>query len=483
MDVIIFIQMSIIINNNSHLLSTIDSNPVFTIIRKVCVEENFSAFVVGGFVRDLLIGRQNKDVDILVIGEGIKLAQITAKVLGIKKVNFFKNFGTANFRFKDYEYEFVGARKESYSRNSRKPIVENGTFSDDIKRRDFTINTLAISLNDENFGEILDEFNGIEHIEKRIILTPLDPEITFDDDPLRIMRAIRFASVLNFKLDESISIASKKLKNRLEIVSQERITDEFLKILNSDKPSIGLKLLQRTEVMQVIFPEIYNLSGVDQRNDYHHKDVFLHTCQVVDKISIETKDTWLRFAALVHDIAKPLTKNFVEGIGWTFHTHEEVGARMMKTIFARMKLPFNKLDYVEKLIRLHLRPAALVEEDVTDSAIRRLIVQAGEELDDLITLCRADITSKNPEKVSKILSNYDDLILKIRSVEENDKLRAFQSPVRGEEIMKICNIKPSKKVGEIKAAIEEAILDGVIPNEYSAAIEYLHRIKDNILQF
>ncbi len=377
--------------------------------------------------------------------------------------------------------EFVGARKESYQESSRKPVVTSGSFEEDISRRDFTINTLAISLNEGSEGELIDIYNGYDDIKNKLIKTPIDPMLTFNDDPLRILRAFRFASQLNFEVDDSIKDAAFKLRERLKIISQERITDEFLKILASPKPSIGLKLLFYSGVMEIIFSEIAKLSGVDQRKDYHHKDVFLHTCMVVDNISQATDNVWLRFTALVHDIAKPQTKRFVEGIGWTFHGHEELGARMMKTIFKRLKLPYSKLEYVQKLVRLHLRPIALAKENVTDSAIRRLIVSAGQDLEDLITLCRADITSKNPDKVSEYLDNYERVMKRVWEVEEKDQLRAFQSPVRGEIIMEICNLKPSKKVGEIKTAIEEAILDGKIGNNYEEAYQYLLQIKDQYL--
>ncbi len=445
---------------------------------KTAGEMNLKVYIVGGFVRDLILNRNRDEMDFLVIGDGPLYASKFAESLGINKISIFKNFGTAHFRVNDFDLEFVGARKESYNRSSRKPAVSIGTFKEDISRRDFTINTLAVSINESDFGELIDSYNGINDLKERIIKTPIDPLITFNDDPLRIMRAYRFASQLNFKVDDSINEAANKLRERLKIVSQERITDEFLKILSSPVPSIGIKLLFNSGVMEIIFPEIANLSGIEQRKDFHHKDVFLHTCLVVDNISRVTNNIWLRFAALVHDIAKPQTKKFVEGTGWTFHGHEEVGARNMKSIFKKLKLPLNKLDYVEKLVRLHLRPIALAKEEVTDSAIRRLIVAAGDDLEDLITLCRADITSKNPEKVSKYLDNYERVMKKVWEVEEKDKLRAFQSPVRGEEIMKVCNLKPSKKVGEIKSAIEEAILDGEIANNYEEAFGYLLKIKD-----
>jgi tRNA nucleotidyltransferase (CCA-adding enzyme) len=376
----------------------------------------------------------------------------------------------------------VGARKESYRRESRKPQVETGTFEDDISRRDFTINTLAVSLNPDEIGVVYDLFNGLSDIEKKLIKTPLDPFKTFDDDPLRILRAFRFASQLQFNVAPMLLAAAEQMRERLKIISQERITDELFKILSAPKPSIGLKLLFETKVLEIIFPEVAELAGVEQRKDFHHKDVFWHTLQVVDNIAEKSDNVWLRFAGLMHDIAKPRTKKFIEGIGWTFHGHEEIGARMMKRIFRKLKLPMNKLEYVEKLVRLHLRPIALVDEQVTDSAIRRLIVAAGEDLDDLITLCRADITSKNPEKVKRYLKNYDIVMQKVRDVKEKDKLRAFQSPVRGDEIMRICNIPPSRTVGKIKKAIEEAILEGEIPNTYEAAYEYLLKIKDKILE-
>ena len=444
-------------------------------------EKNYDIFIVGGFVRDLILQRERDEIDFLVVGDGEVYARSFAEKLGVEKIDVFRNFGTAHFKYGDFDLEFVGARKESYSRDSRKPEVIAGTFEEDILRRDFTINTLAVSLSKKDFGTLVDEFKGLEDIKKKIIRTPQEPLKTFDDDPLRILRAFRFASQLKFKVDDSVMEAAGEMKERLRIVSQERISDEFLKILGSQKPSVGLKLLYNSGVMEIVFPEAATLGGVEQRKDYHHKDVFLHTCEVVDNISRVTGDVWLRFAALVHDIAKPQTKRFVEGTGWTFHGHEEMGARMMKSIFKRMKLPFSKLEYVEKLVRLHLRPVALAKEEVTDSAIRRLIVSAGEDLEDLITLCRADITSKNRDKVDRYLENYEKVMKKVWEVEEKDKLRAFQSPVRGDTIMDVCNLKPSKKVGEIKQAIEDAILDGEIGNNYEEAYQYLLKIKDRYI--
>lgn len=466
---------------NEIILEKFSQFPVVETFSEVAERFDKEVFLVGGFVRDIILDRNRNDIDVLVIGSGVDFAKAVAEELKIKNVDYFKNFGTAHFDCNGLNIEFVGARKESYDRNTRKPIVEDGTFLDDISRRDFTINTLAVSLNKKDFGKLIDTYDGLKDIEQKHIKTPLEPLKTFDDDPLRIMRAFRFASQLSFNVDESILKAANEMRNRLAIVSQERITDEFLKILSSPKPSIGLKLLFDSGVLEIIFPEISVMAGVDQRKDFHHKDVFLHTLQVVDNICEETDNVWLRFAALVHDIAKPPTKKFDEEIGWTFHGHEELGARMMKRIFHRMKLPLHQLEYIQKLIRLHLRPIALAKEEVTDSAIRRLIVQADDDLEDLITLCRADITSKNPLKVEKYLGNYERVMQKVRDLKERDQLRAFQSPVRGEEIMQICNLKPSRKVGEIKTAIEEAILDGKIGNNYEEALQYLMEIKDKYL--
>ncbi len=451
------------------------------ITSKIAEQLEMDTYIVGGFIRDILLNRKRDDIDFLVVGDGPKYASSLASAFGIKDIVIYKNFGTAHFRYHDINFEFVGARKESYNKTSRKPDVAAGSFEDDISRRDFTINTLAVSINKKNYGELVDTFNGLTDLENKIIKTPLDPLITFDDDPLRIMRAFRFASQLGFMVEEKVINAANQLKERLEIVSQERITDEFFKILGSPKPSVGLELLFNSGVMDIVFPEIAKMSGVEQRKDYHHKDVFLHTSEVVDNTAEKSDNVWLRFAALVHDIAKPQTKKFVEGTGWTFHGHEEIGARMMKRIFRRMKLPMNKLEYIEKMIRLHLRPIAIASEEVTDSAVRRLIVSADDDLEELITLCRADITSKNPTKVSKYLSNYDRVMKKVLMVQEKDELLAFQSPVRGETIMEVCNLKPSKKVGEIKQAIEDAILDGKIGNNYEEAYEYLLIIKDSFL--
>jgi poly(A) polymerase len=445
---------------------------------EISESRNEQVFIVGGFVRDLFLQRAKTEIDFLVVGDGTTFAKELSLELGVKEIVIYKNFGTAHFKYGELSLEFVGARKESYSKNSRNPNITGGNLDDDLTRRDFTINTLAISLNKESFGELIDRFDGIADLEKRLIKTPLDSKRTFDDDPLRIMRAFRFASQLGFEVSSSILNAAKEMAIRLKIVSQERITDEFLKILGSARPSIGLKLLYESEVMKVIFPEVHNLGGVEQRKDFHHKDVFYHTCIVVDNVAKVSDNIWLRFAALVHDIAKPLTKKFVEDIGWIFHGHEDLGARMMKGIFNKLKLPLTHLEYIQKLVRLHLRPISLVDEEVTDSAIRRFIVSADEDLDDLITLCRADITSKNPSKVNRYLENYEIVMQKVKDVRERDQLRAFQSPVRGEEIMAVCNISPSRLVGIIKTAIEEAILDGKIANNYDEAYRYFLQIKD-----
>lgn len=457
----------------------IESKKYFLAISELADKLNVEVYIVGGYIRDMILGIDTDEVDLMVVGDGPAFAKEAAKLLNVKQVNIFKNFGTAHFKYENVDIEFVGARKESYSSNSRNPQVTKGSFIDDINRRDFTINAIALSLNRNNFCGIIDQFNGLEDIKNKLLRTPLDPMETFNDDPLRILRAFRFASQLDFSVVEQIKTSASKLADRLRIISQERITDEFLKILSSPNPSVGLNLMYETGVMKVVFPEIANLGGVEQRKDHHHKDVFRHTLIVVDNIAKVSDNVWLRFAGLVHDIAKPITKKFVEKIGWTFHAHEEIGARMMKGIFNRMKLSNQKREYVEKLVRLHLRPIALVDDGVTDSAIRRFIVNAGEDLEDLITLCRADITSKNPNKVTKYLSNYDKVMEKVREVNEKDELRAFQSPVSGEVIMKECNIPPSRIVGEIKSAIEEAILDGRIGNNYDEAYEYLLKIKDS----
>lgn len=469
-----------------NLLPQLQLNPVIMDIITACSQlvskSGNRAYIVGGYVRDLLLEREKSEVDILVIGDGPEFAKSCAKQLKVKRVDLFKRFGTAHFVYKGIDVEFVGARKESYSRDSRKPEVEAGSFEDDITRRDFTVNTLALSLEPDELGEVIDTFHGVDAIAQKILVTPLDPYATFDDDPLRIMRAFRFASQLGFSVHPDVVAAATAMKERLSIVSVERISAEFLKILESPKPSVGLILLFESGVLEVIFPEAARMGGVEQRQEYHHKDVFYHTCQVVDNLAEVSDNLWLRFAALVHDIAKPNTKRFYEGIGWTFHGHEDVGAKMMRGIFRRLRLPLHRLEYVAKLVKLHLRPIALAKEEVTDSAIRRLIVEAGEELDDLIVLCRADITSKNPHKVNRYLSNYDFVMERVVEVREKDALRAFQSPVRGETIMEVCKLPPSKLVGVIKEAIEAAILEGEIPNTYEAAYTYMLENKDALIE-
>lgn len=466
----------------------ISSNKFLQRISQLAEINNIQAYVVGGYVRDKLLGIDKSDIDITVIGDGIKFADMIAKEYGVNLSAVYKKFGTALLELVENKIEFASARSESYRSTSRKPDIKFAGLYDDLKRRDFTVNALAVSLTG-NSEEIIDLFDGITDVKEKILRTPLEADKTFNDDPLRMMRACRFASQLGFEIAGDTFHAIKLMKDRIKIVkgeetvvSQERITDEFMKILASKQPSVGLKLLFKSGLMQIIFPEVHNLEGIDQRKDFHHKDVFYHTLQVVDNISLKTENLWLRFAALMHDIAKPQTKKFVEGTGWTFHGHEEMGARWQKNIFTKLKLPYDKLPYIEKLVRLHLRPISLVDENVTDSAVRRLIFDAGDDIDDLFTLCRADITSKDPAKVKKYVENFDKVEQKVAEVENRDKIRNFQSPVRGEEIMKICNLEPSKKVGIIKTAIEEAILDGIIPNEYAAALDYLYSIKDNILQ-
>ncbi len=377
--------------------------------------------------------------------------------------------------------EFVGARRESYTKYSRKPKVEVGTLDDDLSRRDFTVNAMAVSLNAADFGILLDPFDGQRAMEEKTLRTPLEPEATFDDDPLRIMRAFRFAAQLGFSVEQSAIEAAAKMAPRLKIVSQERITDEFMKILASSKPSVGLQLMQATGVLKVVFPEVAHMGGVDQRQDFHHKDVLQHTFRVLDNVAEASQDVWLRLAALLHDIAKPRTKAFKEGVGWTFHGHEELGARMVKPIFRKMRFPFEKIGYVEKLVRLHLRPMALVDEGVTDSAVRRLLFGAGEVVDDLMTLCRADITSKNPKLVVQVKQNYDLVAQKIAEVEEKDKIRNWQPPLRGDEIMEVCGLQPGPLVGKLKDAITDAILDGRIPNEHEAALSLLLEIKESMI--
>ncbi|MBA4321824.1 MAG: tRNA nucleotidyltransferase [Odoribacter sp.] len=452
---------------------------IFKALSEVVTVQKTEAYVIGGYVRDCLLKREHpgKDIDIVVIGSGIEIARKVAKKLNPSiRVTVFRNFGTAMFRHNDYEIEFVGARKESYNRESRKPVVENGTLDDDQKRRDFTINALAISLNSETFGELLDPFNGINDLKNKIIRTPLDPDKTFSDDPLRMIRAIRFATQLNFTIEEKTLNSITVNAERIKIVSAERIVTELNKIILCDHPSHGFVLLEQSGLLSHIFPELNNMRGVEKKEGKAHKDNFHHSIKVLDNISKKTDDLWLRWAALLHDIAKPVTKKYSEENGWSFHGHEFIGAKMIPDIFRKMKLPLNeKMKYVQKLVNLHLRPISLSQETVTDSAIRRLLFDAGDDIDDLMILCEADITSKNKEKKSKHLENFSLVRKKLQEIEDKDALRNFQPPVDGGEIISTFGIRPGREVGIIKNAIREAILDGIIPNEHDAARELMIR--------
>jgi poly(A) polymerase len=456
----------------------LNSKPVFGIIAACALKSGVSCFVIGGYVRDLLLKRASKDIDIVCVGSGIALAEAVAREMGNDvPVTTFKNFGTAMLHFDDMEIEFVGARKESYNRDSRKPVVEDGSLENDQNRRDFTINALAVSLNDSDYGTLIDPFAGVSDLKKKIIQTPLDPNVTFSDDPLRMMRAIRFAAQLNFDIAPETFEAITKNVDRLNIISMERVTEELNKIILSDKPSYGFKLLYQCGILQKIFPELTDLQGVETIENKSHKDNFYHTLQVLDNVAKESADLWLRWAALLHDIAKPATKRFDKKAGWTFHGHEEKGSRMVPGIFRRMKLPLNeKMKTVCNLVKLHLRPIALVKENITDSAIRRLIVDAGEDYEHLMILCRADVTSKNDVKVKRYLENFEKVKKKVIEVEEKDHLRNFQPVISGEEIMQLFDLKPCKLIGEIKSDLREAILDGEIKNEYQDALSYLKKI-------
>jgi len=449
------------------------NDKIFETLSSIVTSEKVQAYVIGGWVRDCILKREHtdKDIDIVVIGSGIEIAHKAARKInpGIK-VSVFKNFGTAMFRSHEYEIEFVGARKESYDRASRKPVVEDGTLEDDQKRRDFTINTLAISLNKETFGAFLDPFGGIDDLKKKIIRTPLDPGKTFSDDPLRMMRAIRFATQLNFTIDETTFNSIKENAERIKIVSSERIVTELNKIIMCTHPSKGFLLLEKAGLLKIIFPELDNLKGVETKEGKAHKDNFHHSIKVLDNISKNTDNLWLRWAALLHDIAKPVTKKYLPDTGWSFHGHEYIGSKMVPDIFRKLKLPLNeKMKYVQKIIDLHLRPISLSQDLVTDSAIRRLLFEAGDDIDDLMILCEADITSKNEAKKTKHLENFKLVRNKLKEIEEKDAVRNFQPPVDGSEIILAFGIKPGKKVGVIKNAIRDAILDGIIPNEHEAA--------------
>lgn len=449
---------------------------IFDCISRCADELGFETYVIGGYVRDKILNRNEpKDIDVVCIGSGIDLAKkVAQKLHGCSQVQVFKNFGTAMVIYKDLELEFVGARKESYRKESRKPLVENGNLEDDQNRRDFTINALAICLNKDRFGELIDPFNGLEDLEKGIIRTPLDPNITYSDDPLRMLRAIRFATQLNFTIEEKSIKALKRNAKRLDIISMERITNELNKIILSKTPSKGFKLLFNTQLLHEFFPEFVALHGVDNINGKKHKDNFYHTLEVLENLSKNTNNLWLRWAALLHDIAKPPTKRFEEGHGWTFHGHEFLGSKMVHGIFKRLKLPLNdKMKYVKKLVLLHLRPIALSKKSVSDSAIRRLLFDAGEDIEDLMILCEADITSKNEMKVKRFQNNFKVVRQKLKDIEERDQIRNWQPPISGEIIMKTYQIKPCKLVGDLKNHIREAILDGHIPNEYEKAFDYM----------
>jgi poly(A) polymerase len=449
------------------------THPIFKVLASIADMSKTEAYVIGGFVRDLFLNRPSKDIDIVVIGNGIDFAEKVGEKLGTK-VAVFKNFGTAMLKYKDLEVEFVGARKESYRANSRKPIVENGTLEDDQLRRDFTINALAIALNKENYGDLLDPFGGRADLEKKLIRTPLAPDITFSDDPLRMMRAIRFATQLNFEIEETALAAIADQKQRISIVSKERITDELNKIILAKTPSIGFNYLFDTGLLQLIFPQMAALYGVEIIKGHGHKDNFYHTLQVLDNISQHTDDLWLRWAAILHDIAKPPTKRFEEGHGWTFHGHEDKGARMVPQIFNQLKLPLNeKMKFVQKLVQLHLRPIVLAQDKVTDSAVRRLLFEAGEEIDSLMMLCHADVTTKNEYKIKKYRNNFELVKQKLKDVEERDQLRNWQPPISGNDIMETFGLAAGKEVGQLKNAIREAILEGEIKNSYDEAFNFM----------
>ena len=448
---------------------------IFKIISQAAQELNLECYVIGGFVRDILLNRDHKkDIDIVAVGSGIELALKVSELIPFHpKVQVFKNYGTAMLRYDDIDVEFVGARKESYTHDSRNPLVENGTLKDDQERRDFTINALAFSLNSKNFGDLVDPFNGVDDLKNKIIKTPLNPDITYSDDPLRMMRAIRFATQLNFKIQENSLLAITKNASRLAIITKERIVVELNKIIDATKPSIGFLLLEKTNLLEMILPELIALKGVEEVEGQKHKDNFYHTLEVVDNISKATEDTWLRWAALLHDIGKAPTKRFDKKVGWTFHAHEFVGSKMVYKLFKRLKMPLNsKMKFVQKLVLLSSRPIVLASE-VTDSAVRRLVFDTGDDIEALMTLCEADITTKNPKKFERYHKNFQNVREKIKEVEERDHIRNFQPPISGEEIMKTFNLQPCREIGQLKEAIKEAILEGEIPNDHQASYDYM----------